>query len=250
MVAEGLIGDDGQADMHTARYEGQVAVGMGASLPVAYAAWVRSRHPSRLADDMAWGDAPAAVANRAAFARELAARASGAASTPIDFGDQGRLAVVKNAMPPRYDPRGLDYDFDRFAEAAGRTMFADAWATRMEENGESLSGLDVLEAAPATPREAVLEGATVAGRYEALSGLGIGALYHKALEAHFGPDHAVDDLSDDPRHGMDHFASDLACQALGMGVRWDDDHEPFDCPDVGHCYVSEAGLPDQAGPTP
>ncbi len=118
-------------------------------------------------------------------------------------------------------------------------------------NGESLSGLDILEAAPETPREAVIEGAELAGAYEALARCGVDELYRKALAAHFGPAYDIDALGEDRKHGMDHFASDLALQAMGTGVRWDDDHEAFECPGVSHCYMAEAGLPEpSASPTP
>lgn len=244
MAAEGLVPKGDDAGMHAARYQGRLGPAMGASLAVAYAAWIRSRYPRHATDDVSFGDDPVSEANRKAFAGEVAARASGAAATPVDFGDQGRLTVVRDAMPPRYDPAGLDHSFARFADAAGRTMFADAWASRMEENGESLSGLDILDAAPETPREAVLEGAELAGAFEALAGCGIDDLYRRALKAHFGAGYDIDALGEDRDHGMDHFASDMAMQALGTGVRWDDDHESFQCPRVSHTYVTEAGLPE------
>lgn len=244
MEARGLVPEGDDAGMHAARYQGHLGPAMGASLAVAYAAWIRSRHPRHATDDVSFGDDPVSDANRKAFAGELAARASGSEATPVDFGDQGRLTVVRNPMPPRYDPAGLDYSFTRFADSAGRTMFADAWASRMDENGESLSGLDVLEAAPETPREAVLEGAELAGSYEAVAGCGIDALYRRALQAHFGPGYDFDALEGTRKHGLEHFASDLALQALGAGAAWDDDHESFDCPRIDHCYMTEAGLPD------
>ncbi len=247
MVRRSLVDDDGQADLHVARFKGQLAQKMGSGLAVSFAAYLRGNLPPGVSRDERDLDAIGFHddARMAEYADALASRADGSRSGPVPFGDQGPFPAVADAVPPTYDAEGLDYDFDCFAEAAGRLMYADAWATRVEENGDgaSLSGQDVLDLAPPTPREAVLEGAELGGRYEQAAGKGVGALHVEALVAHFGPEADLDELVTSEAHGRDRFAECLAFQAVGAGVGWGDDHSGFEPPQVRFEYHEEAGLP-------
>lgn len=134
---------------------------------------------------------------------------------------------------------GLGLDVQRFAEAAGRTMFVDAWARREEGNGTLPSGANPGVVAPATPPEAKMQAARLCGRIERTNAATVEELLERAYLARSG---TLASGSDAPRPSMAHFAGDLALMALGSGVSWFDDEPEFELKVPGFEYTSEAGL--------
>ena len=85
------------------------------------------------------------------------------------------------------------------------------WAREQEEAGESLSGVDVYEAAPSTPRSAVKWAAELGrGILAANHATSLEQLYQAAVAAGFAKDRET-------------FGYYLGAQATGEGVSWDDD---------------------------
>lgn len=116
----------------------------------------------------------------------------------------------------RNPPGGLYYD--EILNALARTAWALAWADWAEENGESLSGLDIVDAAPATPASAMEWGRAVLLATEELNGVSIDDVLRRAADA--------DETEPDSGYAED-FGSDLAMMVMGHGVSWFDDHARF-----------------------
>lgn len=139
------------------------------------------------------------------------------------------------------------------AEFMGALMFRDAWASREDEIGNSLSGMRIEDVAPDTPDAAVVEGARLVGMYEQANGCSMLALFNKACDAEYGsPEAAVQAFdADDPHYPtMEHFAQDLAFMALGHGVSWFDDRAEFPLAGVSMEYCEEDGLSPIPGDSP
>ena len=101
-----------------------------------------------------------------------------------------------------------------------RGPWASLWAEEQEEKGESFSGRDIYEDAPATPKWAlkwatqlgdkiVLLNTDRRGRKSSLPGLA--GLYEEAVADGF-------------RKDKETFGFYLGMQSIGHGVAWDDDH--------------------------
>lgn len=113
-----------------------------------------------------------------------------------------------------------------FINGMAECFWATAWANHCEEKGcYSLSGCDITQCMPEVPEQAYRAAHRVLGRIEKKIGLHVAVLFHKACEA----DGLLDsDDSSDP-HGelANRFGWCLAYAAMGEGVSWEDDHEPF-----------------------
>jgi hypothetical protein len=93
-----------------------------------------------------------------------------------------------------------------------------------------MSGRDICEIAPKTPRGALHAALRIAGHIEQASGMGLASLFAAAVRADGGDPDAIDWQGDDAAH----FGSDLAMMAMGTGVSWFDDHAEFALV-VPHC---------------
>ena len=106
-------------------------------------------------------------------------------------------------------------------DSMARTLWVNAWADWMEEQGESLRG-ELFSQAPKTPREAVKAAQSLAKKIESMNGMDMGELWEKASTAE-GRHSSRPDKED--------FGYGLAMRSLGHGVAWEDDH-----PDIGIKY--------------
>ena len=92
-----------------------------------------------------------------------------------------------------------------------RGPWAEYWAREQEEAGESLSGVDVYDAAPPTPESAEKWARALWVRISSANGgASLEQLYQAAVGAGFARD-------------RESFGSSLGLQATGVGVSWDDD---------------------------
>ena len=111
-----------------------------------------------------------------------------------------------------------DWDRDEFIESAAAGFWAPAWATAAEEEGESFSGVDIMDVMPPPPEEARKAARQLAKRMAELNEP-LPKLWKRAATApgkHFA-EPTVQDFG--------HYA---AMRAVGHGVSWEDDH-----PDIG-----------------
>ena len=92
--------------------------------------------------------------------------------------------------------------------------WADFWANRQEEKGQSFSQQNIYDICPEPPRTAKVWAREIADRIvEMNGGLPLEALYLTARHDGFAPD-------------REEFGFYLGCQASGMGIGWDDDLTP------------------------
>ena len=117
--------------------------------------------------------------------------------------------------------RDFDSEFtEEFAEGAARALWVSAWASEMEEKGETFPGEDVMDVAPPTPLSAWVAAGELIGRLEQANGVVVEVLAARAAEADGnGYDVTAIDASE--------FGHYLAMEALGHGVSWFDNHESF-----------------------
>lgn len=106
-------------------------------------------------------------------------------------------------------------------EAMARTLFVDAWASAMEERGEThgWAGQDLMDLAPETSSEAKAAAAKLAAEFVALNGKSLTDLLEAAAAAD-------GDAALNPSY-VESFGHNLAMQAIGHGVSWFDDHAEF-----------------------
>lgn len=106
-------------------------------------------------------------------------------------------------------------------EAMARTLFVDAWASAMEERGEThgWAGQDLMDLAPETSSEAKAAAAKLAAEFVALNGKSLTDLLEAAAAAD-------GDAALNPSY-VESFGHNLAMQAIGHGVSWFDDHAKF-----------------------
>lgn len=109
-----------------------------------------------------------------------------------------------------------------------RGPWVDQWATEQEEAGESFSGMNLDELAPATPAWAKKWGREVADKIVKANKVVRGRpvtldfLYQMVKEAGYP-------------HDREHFGYHLGMQAAGHGVSWSDDCKlPHDAIEVPH----------------
>jgi len=95
-------------------------------------------------------------------------------------------------------------------EGLARGPYAIWWANRAEERGESLSGVDIYEAAPRTPSRAKKWARSVANEIDRLNNRSLDGLYDLARSYGYP-------------HDRERFGSDLGLQVTGEGVSWTDD---------------------------
>jgi hypothetical protein len=84
------------------------------------------------------------------------------------------------------------------------------WANRQEAKGKRLGGVDVYEAAPLPPFEAVTWAEDVASQLVRLNGMSLLDLYQRAIECGLNK-------------STEQFGALLGCQIAGHGISWTDD---------------------------
>ena len=109
----------------------------------------------------------------------------------------------------------LNGDYDReIYEAMARAMFVSDWADRQEEKGKTYPGMDLMDVAPPTSRDALLAARALAAAVIKDNNVkSLTDLYARALNA---------GGEGDARK----FGHYLAMQAMGHGVSWYDDGNP------------------------
>jgi hypothetical protein len=107
--------------------------------------------------------------------------------------------------------------------AMARTLFVSAWSSREEEAKRTYPGHELMDVAPKTPPEVVLEAYRLAGHIEAANGMALICLFCKAYNADHPGCHEEAWLSadDDYLRSYGHY---LAMGCLGEGASWEDDH--------------------------
>lgn len=116
---------------------------------------------------------------------------------------------------PHHFAVNTSYVPDEFVESAARAFFVSAWANAAEEQGESFSGMQLMDVAPATPNEVIEHAARFIKSVEKLNGRSIDELYDEAANAP-GKYYRDPDPSE--------FGHYLAMEAMGHGVNWYDNH--------------------------
>src|SRR5262245_14944131 len=107
------------------------------------------------------------------------------------------------------NPRaGLGHD-PEILEGIGRGPYAIWWANRAEERGESLSGVDIYEAAPRTTTKAKKWAREVADEIVRLNNKSLSELYDLAQSYGYDRD-------------REYFGVDLGGQTTGEGISWTD----------------------------
>lgn len=96
-------------------------------------------------------------------------------------------------------------------EGIPRGVWASLWADEQEEKGESFSGVDLMEAAPATPGWAKKWAKEVADRIVEMNTTSLDEMYRIVTERGKYP------------HDRETFGYHLGMQAMGAGVSWSDD---------------------------
>ena len=244
---------EGHEPLGGARFAGFVEAAVGASMPAAFRLWCLQE--ARLTGDRS-PLAPEDVAEivdgddrtLARFCHALVDHALGILPGPmVHLGEVGGFV---------WHPEGVLFapaHLEEFAEGAARAMFAEAWASQTDE---CLAGLDILDAAPATPADALLEGYRFAGRFEAANGADVDELLEVARLADCGGDadlyarraEMVGGLAD-----AEEFGRTAALSACGHGVSWFDRHAAFALRTVRFDYAgpSRAGIAETpSGPRP
>ena len=129
-----------------------------------------------------------------------------------------------------------EYDREELIEGMASALWVAAWASALEEAGESFpSGADLMDLAPPPPPEAYTAARKLAREIARKSKRSMPLLWQDAASAagsHFR------------RPTLDLFGHYLAMEALGHGVSWFDDHPDFDIkiPDVeAYAYVGDDG---------
>jgi len=139
---------------------------------------------------------------------------------------------------PHHFAVNTSYVPDEFVESAARAFFVSAWADAAEEQGESFSGMQLMDVAPPTPDEVIEHAARFIKSVEKLNGRSIDELYAEAANA---PDEA--DHSREPTPSE--FGHYLAMEAMGHGVSWYDDHPE---PEAGPFVVPAVGIRVEVDP--
>jgi len=116
-----------------------------------------------------------------------------------------------------------------FLTGAARALWVSAWASAQEEDGVSMSGMDLDECAPPTPNEALIEAAKWIGALEAVNGKHLARIEYEGLIADgYSSDESASDYwvgARDARYAMGH---GLMLEAMGHGASWFDDHPRFE----------------------
>lgn len=116
----------------------------------------------------------------------------------------------------------LDSLYLEFTEGAARALFVDAWASEKEREAEDTGvrawppGSELMDIAPETPAEAILEAGRLLGMLEEANKTSVHVLVAAAAKA--------DGVSEIDVSEFGHY---IAMQALGHGVSWFDDHKKF-----------------------
>lgn len=129
-----------------------------------------------------------------------------------------------------WDPRthGEEEDevlLQELTESFARTIFVLAWADAMEEDGISLSQVDLMKDAPKTSPGAFSAARKFMEDFGAANNRPVSKLYEQLL--------LDDDLGDTGKNRGD-FGYYMAMEALGHGVSWADDHHQhsLEVPDI------------------
>ncbi len=112
-------------------------------------------------------------------------------------------------------------------DAAARAFYVSAWADDAEERGDLPDGGDLMDKAPATPRDATAFATKFIDKVEEANHASVADLLVKAAKAD-GKKPAA------PTEYARLFGHYIAMQAMGHGVSWWDDHARFELflPDV------------------
>ena len=109
------------------------------------------------------------------------------------------MPKTRKASHDRYVLRGM-----------ARGPWSNAWAQEQEEQGESFSGMDIYEAAPEAPRWAERWAKRLADAIVEINDAPLDHLFTAAKAVGFPRD-------------QESFGFYLGMQAVGHGIRWDDD---------------------------
>lgn len=96
-----------------------------------------------------------------------------------------------------------------------KAIFATAWADQQEEQGNSLSGQEIMDVMPEVPVEAKFKAKEILQDIEQANHKSINELFQDACKADGG------------ECNPEEFGHYLAMQTLGHGVSWFDDHANF-----------------------
>jgi len=108
-------------------------------------------------------------------------------------------------------PRARKTSHDRdILRGMARGPWADTWAQEQEEKGESFSGMDIYEIAPEAPRWAARWTERLADAIAEVNDTPLSHLFTAAKAVGFPRDE-------------ESFGFYLGMQAVGHGIRWDDD---------------------------
>ena len=139
----------------------------------------------------------------------------------IGITEAGQFQAYVGVWPTKSDDMP---DFDHreiILKAAARAMFADAWATHQEENGQTLMG-DILNLAPATSDRAHNKAEGWLEKYESANGVGdVTELFKAACEL------SENDLFHSKK-AAENFGHYKMMEALGHGVAWSDNYPSID----------------------
>jgi hypothetical protein len=233
---------EGHEPLGGARFAGYAEQSLGGSMPVLFHRWCVEQARQVTPVAYARGGGEAAAPNRSVpdvsataeaifadpdaqvgFCHDLVDKALGIGRGSVGHPDAAD-GFIWHPATVVFGPEHLE----AFAEGAARAMFAAAWSRTTSEN---LSGLDVLEAAPATPADALLEGYRLAGRCEAANGMSIDDLVEAARMADCGGDQDVYEARSHVMGGLaegEEFGRSYALSACGNGTSWFDRHADFD----------------------
>jgi hypothetical protein len=113
---------------------------------------------------------------------------------------------------------------DAFVRGIATILWADAWASHVEEHECScLAGVKIEEVMPEIPEPAWRMAERFAGAIEQANGLNLPALFAQAMR-HTGREMVHEDYWGDD---AERFGECLAWMGMGAGVSWYDDHPEF-----------------------
>lgn len=135
---------------------------------------------------------------------------------------------VNSGKEIRNNPEDANDMDDEVLEGMARALYVSDWASRMEEQGQSFSGMELMDVAPETTDAAKNAAAMLAGAIVEKNKKTLTQLLNAALKADNGED------SEDYFDYANDFGHYLGMMGLGHGVSWFDSHEkfPLKVPDI------------------
>jgi len=146
--------------------------------------------------------------------KEARTQAGGRKLTGYERGSAKYIAEKKftNALSRMKSPWAMGDDDNEIIDGMARAVFADQWAQRQEQRGNSFSGMDVYDEAPKTPSKA----RTWAKR-NAVDILRLNPNFKNLTEMF---EFVVDERG--YNRDAESFGSDLGMESVGHGVSWRD----------------------------